>query len=57
MAKTDSVPAAISGIRTELAKQYYLGYYVSRRPGVHSIRVEVPGRNDLRIRAKSGYRG
>ena len=55
MTKTESVPAAIGAIRTELAKQYYLGYYVSRRPGPHRIRIEISGRNDLRIRAKSGY--
>jgi Ca-activated chloride channel homolog len=57
MSKTDSVPAAIRDIRTELAKQYYLGYYVSRTPGHHQIRIEIPGRKGLRIRAKTGYVG
>lgn len=52
--KTDRVPPAMETIRQELARQYYIGYYTSRRPGFHSIRVEVPGR-DLRIRAKTGY--
>jgi Ca-activated chloride channel family protein len=56
MAKTDSVPAALDAIRKELSKQYYLGYYVSKRPGAHRIRVEIPGRA-IRIRAKSGYTG
>ena len=41
-------------IRQELARQYYIGYYTSRKPGFHSIRVEVPGR-DVKIRAKTGY--
>jgi Ca-activated chloride channel family protein len=52
--KTDRVPPAMETIRQELAKQYYIGYYTSRKPGFHSIRVEVPGRT-IRIRAKSGY--
>jgi Ca-activated chloride channel homolog len=56
MAKTESVPAALDAIREELSKQYYLGYYVSRRSGPHRIRVEIPGRT-VRIRAKSGYAG
>ena len=51
---TDPVPPAMETIRSELARQYYIGYYTSRKPGYHSIRVEVPGR-DVRIRAKSGY--
>ena len=52
--KADPVPPAMETIRQELAKQYYIGYYASRKPGFHSIRVEVPGR-DLKIRAKTGY--
>jgi len=56
MSKTESVPAALDSIRAELAKQYYLGYYVPRRPGTHQIRIEIPGRN-VRIRAKSSYTG
>jgi Ca-activated chloride channel homolog len=52
--KNDPIRPAMENIRQELARQYYLGYYASRRPGFHSIRVEVPGR-ELKIRAKSGY--
>jgi hypothetical protein len=52
--KSDPIRPAMESIRQELAKQYYLAYYATRRPGFHSIRVEVPGR-DLRIRAKAGY--
>ena len=54
LSKTDRVPPAMESIRQELARQYYLGYYTSRRPGFHSIRVEAP-RRDVRIRAKAGY--
>jgi VWFA-related protein len=54
LTKSDRVPPAMESIRQELAKQYYLGYYTSKRPGYHTIRVETPGR-DNRIRAKSGY--
>jgi Ca-activated chloride channel family protein len=54
--KADSIRPVIESIRTELAKQYYLGYYTARRPGSHRIRVEVPGR-DLRIRSKTEYMG
>ena len=57
MAKTDSVPRAIDSIREELSRQYYLGYYITSRPGSHKIRVEVPSRPNLRIRAKAGYAG
>jgi Ca-activated chloride channel family protein len=52
--KSDPIRPAMDGIRQELAQQYYLGYYAARRPGFHSIRVEIPGR-DLKIRAKTGY--
>jgi Ca-activated chloride channel family protein len=52
--KQDSVGPIMDQIHTELGQQYYLGYYVERRPGAHRIRVEIPGR-DLRIRAKTGY--
>ena len=41
--KSDRVPPAMETIRQELARQYYIGYYTSRKPGFHSIRVEVPG--------------
>ena len=54
--KTDPVPPALDSIRTELAKQYYLGYYAPRRPGFHTLRVELTGKA-ARIRAKSGYFG
>jgi hypothetical protein len=56
IAKTDSVPAALDAIHEELEQQYYVGYYVPRRPGHHRIRVEIPGKT-VRIRAKSGYTG
>ena len=36
--KTDRVPPAMETIRQELARQYYIGYYTSRKPGFHSIR-------------------
>lgn len=54
--KREAVSPVLDQIRTELAHQYYLGYYASRRPGFHKLRVEVPGR-ELRIRAKTGYSG
>jgi Ca-activated chloride channel family protein len=54
LTRSQPVPPAMEGIRQELSRQYYLGYYTSRRPGFHSLRVEVPGR-DVRIRAKSGF--
>ncbi len=52
--KQDAIAPIMDQIHTELGQQYYLGYYVQRRPGSHRIRVEVPGR-DLKIRAKTGY--
>jgi len=52
--KDQPIRPAMESIRQELARQYYIGYYASRRPGFHSIRVEIPGR-DVRIRAKTGY--
>jgi Ca-activated chloride channel homolog len=52
--KQDSVGPIMDQIHTELGQQYYLGYYVERRPGSHRIRVEAPGR-DVKIRAKTGY--
>jgi Ca-activated chloride channel family protein len=54
LTRSQPVPPAMESIRQELSRQYYLGYYTSRRPGFHSLRVEVPGRN-VRIRAKSGF--
>jgi Ca-activated chloride channel homolog len=56
LSKRDPVPPAMQERRQELAKQYYLGYYTTRKPGFHQIRVEIPGR-DVRIRAKTGYYG
>jgi VWFA-related protein len=52
--KQDAISPVMEQIRTELGQQYYLGYYVERRPGPHRIRVELPGR-DFRVRAKTGY--
>jgi len=54
--KQEAVAPVLGQIRTELDQQYYLGYYVPRRPGFHRIRVEVPG-HDVKIRAKTGYSG
>jgi Ca-activated chloride channel homolog len=56
VAKQDSISPTLEQIRIELAQQYYLGYYASRREGFHRLRVEAPGHN-LRIRAKTGYSG
>jgi len=52
--KNEPIRPAMEAIRQELARQYYIGYYASRKPGFHSIRVEAPGRQ-FRIRAKNGY--
>ena len=52
--KDQPIRPAMESIRQELARQYYIAFYTSRRLGFHSIRVEVPGR-DVRIRAKNGY--
>ena len=52
--KQEAVSSALDQIRTELSRQYYIGYYVPRRPGNHHIRVEVPDQN-VKIRAKTGY--
>jgi VWFA-related protein len=54
--KSDPIRPAMDSIRSDLAKQYYLGYYVPPRPGNHRIRVELPGR-DVRLRYKTGYLG
>jgi len=54
ISKQEAVSPVMEQIRTELSQQYYLGYYVSKRPGFHRLRVEVPGRS-LRVRAKTGY--
>ena len=54
--KQEAVSPVLEQIRTELARQYYLGYYAPHREGFHRLRVEVPGRN-VKIRAKTGYIG
>lgn len=54
--RSDQIRPAMESIRTDLAQQYYLGYYAPVRPGYHGIRVEIPGR-DVRIHAKPGYAG
>jgi Ca-activated chloride channel family protein len=54
LSRSEPVRPVMESIREELARQYYIGYYTTRRPGFHSIKVEVPGR-DLTIRAKRGY--
>jgi Ca-activated chloride channel homolog len=54
--KAEPIRTAIESVRTDLAKQYYLGYYAALRPGSHRIRVEVPG-HDVRVRSKTGYMG
>jgi len=56
LSKTDSIRPVIESIRTDLAKQYYLGYYAEVRPGFHRIRVEVPGQA-VTVRTRSGYMG
>jgi Ca-activated chloride channel family protein len=56
VSKQESVSPVLDQIRTELAQQYYLGYYAPRREGYHKLRVEIPGRS-LRIRSKTGYSG
>lgn len=56
IAKGEAVSPVLDQVRTELAHQYYLGYYISRRPGFHRIRVEVSG-HDVTIRSKTGYIG
>ncbi|PYS53396.1 MAG: hypothetical protein DMG13_12785 [Acidobacteria bacterium] len=54
VSKQENISPVLDQVRIELAQQYYLGYYVPRRSGVHRIRVEVPGRN-VKVRAKTGY--
>jgi Ca-activated chloride channel family protein len=53
--KADAVLPHLEKIRRELAQQYYVGYYISRTPGYHQIRVEIPGRKNLRVLTRSGY--
>jgi Ca-activated chloride channel family protein len=54
--KRESTVPILEQIRVELAKQYYLGYYIARRPGFHRIRVGIPDAN-YKIRTKTGYIG
>jgi Ca-activated chloride channel family protein len=54
--KRDSAAAVLEGVRAELARQYYLGYYVPRKSGFHRIRVEIPGSN-FKINTRTGYSG
>jgi Ca-activated chloride channel homolog len=56
LTRSQPVPPAMDSIRQELSRQYYLGYYTTKKPGFHALRVEVPGR-DVTIRAKSGFYG
>jgi Ca-activated chloride channel family protein len=56
LAKNDPVAPAMDSIRQELARQYYIGYHTSPKPGFHRIRIETPGK-ELKIRAKTGYYG
>src|SRR5262245_27999251 len=52
--RSEPIRPVMESIRQELAHQFYIGYYTTKKPGFHSIKVEVPGR-DLAIRAKKGY--
>src|SRR6185369_15271677 len=36
--KQDAIAPIMTQIHTELGQQYYIGYYVQRRPGYHRIR-------------------
>jgi VWFA-related protein len=47
---------ALAEIRDDLGRQYYIGYHASSEPGYHTIEVQVPGRDGVRIRARDGYR-
>ncbi len=47
---------ALAEIRDDLGRQYYIGYHASSVPGYHTIEVQVPGGDGLRIRARDGYR-
>jgi Ca-activated chloride channel homolog len=53
--KAESVVPYLDQIRTELSRQYYLGYYIVRRPGYHRIRVDLPGRSSLTVHTRDGY--
>lgn len=47
---------ALAEIRDDLWRQYYVGYHASSEPGYHMIEVQVPGREDVTVRARDGYR-
>jgi Ca-activated chloride channel homolog len=56
--RPEDLTAVFSQIAAELQAQYLLGYYSTdeRRDGkFRRIAVRVPGRSDLRIRARQGY--
>jgi len=55
--KGEAVGPHLEKIRAELARQYYLGYYVSKRPGYHRLRVEIPNRTGLNVHTRAGYLG
>ncbi len=54
VAKQDALSPVLEEVRSELSKQYYLGYYAPRTSGFHRIRIEVPGKT-VTIHAKKGY--
>lgn len=53
--KSEQVLPYLEQIHAELGRQYYIGYYTVRKPGFHRIKVDLPGKRDIRIRTKSGY--
>jgi Ca-activated chloride channel homolog len=55
--KGEAIGPYLERIRAELARQYYLGYYISKRPGYHRLRVEVPNRSNLKVHTRAGYLG
>jgi Ca-activated chloride channel family protein len=53
--KSQQVLPYLEKIRVELSRQYYVGYYIARKPGFHHIKVDLPGQSGIKIRTKSGY--
>jgi Ca-activated chloride channel family protein len=53
--KSAQVLPYLDKIRVELERQYYVGYYIGRKPGYHRIKVDLPGKSGIRIRTKTGY--
>lgn len=54
----DEVDGAFRDILAELREQYVLGYYpskVANDGSWHDVDVRVPGRRDLKVRARDGY--